>query len=83
MSDPHYRFAMQDDAAMKQRIREGNALATTLIGLSADAASDRVEEKGFHAEVITPGWLVAADLIPGRIVLVTDESGLVIRAWGG
>jgi hypothetical protein len=40
-------------------------------------------EKGFYAEVIPPGWLVPADLSPERIVLVTDESGLVTSAWGG
>lgn len=68
---------------MNQRIREGNALAETLIGLAADEAAARVTKCGFHPEVIPPGWPVAADLDPGRVVLVTDESGTVTRAWGG
>ena len=79
----HYRLAMPDEPAMNQRVREGKALAETLIGLAADDASARVAEQGFHAEVVPPGWLVAADLDPARIVLVTDEAGRVTRAWGG
>jgi hypothetical protein len=72
-----------DDAHLEQRLREGNAIAATLVGLTADEASDRVQDQGFVPQVIPPGHLVTADLAPHRIRLAVDESGVVTRAWGG
>lgn len=73
----------EDEADLKQRLREGNAVAATLVGLTADEASDRVRDQGFVPQVIPPGHLVTADLAPHRIRLAVDESGVVTRAWGG
>ncbi len=73
----------EDEADLHQRLRDGNALAATLVGLTADEASDRVKARGFAPQVIPPGHLVTADLAPHRIRLAVDESGVVIRAWGG
>ena len=73
-----------DDAAdLNQRLRQGNAIAATLVGLTAADASYRVEEKGFVPQVIPPGHLATADLAPHRIRLAVDESGVVTRAWAG
>ena len=73
----------EDETDLNQRLRAGNAIAATLVGLTADEASDRVEDEGFVPQVIPPGYLVTADLAPHRIRLVVDESGVVTRAWGG
>ncbi len=73
----------EDDADLSRRLREGNALAETLPGLTVAEASDRVEDQGFVAQVIPPGYLVTADLALHRIRLAVDESGVVTRAWCG
>ena len=73
----------EDEADLNQRVREGNAIAATLVGLTADEASDRVKGQGFVPQVIPPGRLVTADLARHRIRLVVDESGVVTRAWRG
>jgi hypothetical protein len=73
----------EDEPELHQRLREGNAIAATMVGLTADEASDRVKDKGFAPQVIPPGSLVTADLDPDRIRLAVDESGVVTRAWGG
>ena len=72
-----------DETDLAQRLRAGNAIAATLVGLTADEASDRVQDQGFVPQVIPPGHLVTADLAPHRIRLAVDESGVVTRAWGG
>jgi Potato inhibitor I family len=69
--------------ADRARLREGNAIAATLIGLTAAEASDQIEKEGYVPNVIPPGYVVTADLAPHRIRLVIDESGVVTRAWGG
>jgi hypothetical protein len=72
-----------DETDLAQRLRAGNAIAATLVGLTAAEASERVEESGFVPQVIPPGRLVTADVAPHRIRLVVDESGVVTRAWAG
>jgi hypothetical protein len=73
----------EDDADLSQRLREGNAIAATLPGLTVAEASDLVEDQGFVAQVTPPGYLVTADLALHRIRLAVDESGVVTRAWCG
>jgi len=73
----------EDETDLDQRLSAGNAIAATLVGLTAAEASERVEESGFVPQVIPPGRLVTADVAPHRIRLVVDESGVVTRAWAG
>lgn len=74
---------MFDKAELDERLRGASALAETVVGLTVEAATDLIAERGYRAEVVPPGWLVPADLDAGRIVLVTDDAGEVTRAWGG
>jgi hypothetical protein len=73
----------EDEADFDQRLRDANAIAATVVGLTAAEASDRVEDQGFVPQVIPPGALVTADLVAHRIRLAVDEAGVVTRAWGG
>jgi hypothetical protein len=73
----------EDEPDLDQRLRAGNAIGATLVGLTAAEASERVEASGFVPQVIPPGRLVTADVAPHRIRLVVDESGVVTRAWAG
>lgn len=66
-----------------ERLREGAAIAATLVGLTAAEASDRVTQQGFFPQVVPPGSVVTADLASDRIRLAVDESGVVTRAWAG
>ncbi len=76
-------MAVPEDDDLNQRLRAGNAIAATLVGLTAGEATDRVEDSGFVPQVIPPGRMVTADLAPHRIRLVVDDSGVVTRAWAG
>jgi hypothetical protein len=73
-----------DDDLFAQRLRESNALAATLVGLTAAEACDVASAQGFQPQVIPPDrQAVTADLRSNRIRLVVDGSGRVTRAWGG
>lgn len=80
---PRVHLVDEQSARINQRIEEGNSLAKTLVGMHADEATERIQNAGFKSEVIPPGFLIAADLAPDRIRLLTDEAGTVTRAWGG
>jgi hypothetical protein len=73
-----------DDDLLAQRLRESNALAATLVGLTAEEASNLATAHGFQPQVIPPDrQVVTADLRSDRIRLLVDGSGVVTRAWGG
>jgi len=74
---------MFDKIEFEERLRGASALAETVVGLTVEAATDLIAERGYRAELIPPGWLVPADLDAGRIVLVAGDAGEVTRAWAG
>jgi hypothetical protein len=71
-----------DDWEEAERKHAGaRVLAPALVGLPTHDAVSRAEREGFTTQVVR--GVMTAELALGRIRLVEDADGVVVRAWAG
>jgi hypothetical protein len=75
------RPAGEDRAMWRAKLREGQILAPTLVGMDVDAATRFARQRGYVVEVITSA--MSFDRRMDRIRLFTDSHDIVIRANAG
>lgn len=65
----------------RAKVRDGNAFASTLVGMDAHSAAELVRQRGYLVEVIASHF--SFDRRMDRIRLVSDEHNIVTRAHVG
>ena len=81
MATEDRRPAAGERAMWRAKLREGQDLASTLVGMDLDSATLLTRQRGYVVEVITSG--MSFDRRMDRIRLFTDSHGIVTRANAG
>jgi hypothetical protein len=77
-------FRVDSERDFMDRLAEGRALASSLVGLGRDAAVERAAERGFRTQAVSSSaTVVTTELAPNRIRLFVDADGVVVRARAG
>jgi hypothetical protein len=74
----------EEKRRLEARLAEGQALASTLVGLSQAEAVERLRAAGFHPQIIPPTHTaLTMDLRFERVRVWVDGDDQVIRAHAG